>query len=222
MEETMDEEGVAGGARFGLYLITDGRAVGGDDRGLLGGIEEALEGGARAVQLREKELNCNDCFKLAKSMRALTSSYGAMLFINDRVDVAMAVGANGVHLGQGSIKPEEARELIGEEKLIGVSTHSLAEAKAAASGGADFITMGPVFTTPSKLKYGEPIGSRPLKEAAGEIKIPVYAIGGIKKVHIEEVMGAGAAGVALISAILSSKNIDQDTEEIIKEIEQYR
>ena len=141
---------------FNLYLITDRGQTAGRD--LLAVVEEALSGGVRAVQLREKALPAREYFELARAMRALTARYGARLLINDRVDIALAVGADGVHLPEAGLPLSVARELLGPAKLIGVSCHSLDTALDAERQGADFITFGPVFFTPSKARYGEPVG----------------------------------------------------------------
>lgn len=187
---------------FDLYLVTDRRQTGGKD--LVGVLERALAGGVRAIQLREKDLAGRELFILAEKMKGLCASYRAGLFINDRVDVALGVDADGVQLGVGSMPVGVARELLGEKKLIGVSTHSLAEAKEAEEAGADFILFGPVYETPSKAVYGKPQGSGRLKEVVEKVSFPVYAIGGIKAGNIAEVRESGAAGVALISAVLAA------------------
>src|SRR5512143_3255944 len=116
----------------------------------------ALKGGVRAVQLREKDLPIRELLALALELRMLTGEFGAKLFINDRVDVAVAVEADGVHLGHQSMPPEAVRKIVGRKMLIGVSTHNREEALSAEKNGADFITFGPIFPTPSKMKYGAP------------------------------------------------------------------
>lgn len=191
---------------FRLYLITDRALFGGSD-GLLTGVEEALKGGVRAVQLREKDLPTRPLLALAYKMKALTAAYRAKLFINDRADIALCVGADGVHLGQTGMPPSAVRKVVGEGMLIGVSTHSLAEAKEAAEEGADFITYGPLYPTPSKLKYGAPVGVASLRTVAAGTQLPVFGIGGIKRETAAEVMAEGAFGIALISGILAEGDI---------------
>jgi thiamine-phosphate pyrophosphorylase len=193
---------VDGRIGFDIYLITDRNGCAGRD--LLTVVGKALEGGIRAVQLREKDLPARDLYNLASEMRELTGRFGARLFINDRIDIAMTVDADGVHLGESGIPADLARKLLGKEKLIGVSCHSLESALSARKRGADFITCGPVFHTPSKAAYGEPIGLPRLAEVASSINIPVFAIGGIKRGNIGEVMAAGAKGIALISAVIAA------------------
>ncbi len=200
---------------FRLYLITDRRLLG-PGASLPAAVESALKGGVKAVQLREKDLDTRPLLDMAYSFRALTREYGAKLFVNGRVDVALAVGADGVHLGAADIPLTAARKAAGESMLIGVSTHSTQEARRAEKEGADFITLGPVYETPSKLRYGRPIGLRPLMELREEVAIPVFAIGGITRERVGEVVGAGASGVALISAILASYDIKSTAEEFMR------
>ncbi|MFH0933055.1 MAG: thiamine phosphate synthase [Nitrospirota bacterium] len=200
---------------FKLYLITD-RKLFTDNSSLFSAVEEALKGGLKAVQLREKDLGTRDLLDMSYRMRELTKAYKAKLFINDRVDVALAVEADGVQLGKESIPVHAVRETFQSKLMIGASTHNLDEALEAERGGADFITLGPVYHTPSKMKYGEPIGIETLRKVKAKISIPVYAIGGIKLDKVREVKEAGADGVALISAILTAENIRETTEEFLR------
>lgn len=187
---------------FSLYLITDRHQTGGRD--LFAVVEEALAGGVRCVQLREKDLPARALLELARAMRSLTDRFGARLLINDRVDIALAAGADGVHLGEEGMPAAVARELLGSGRLIGVSCHGRDGAAAAVAQGADFITFGPVYPTPSKAAYGEPVGIGQLAATTQEIHIPVFALGGIKEANIPEALAAGAAGIALISAIIAA------------------
>ncbi len=208
---------------FRLYLITDrkhlyGRFMKrpyGQHSGLITAVKEALKGGVKAIQLREKDLDTREILKMAYKMRALTDKYKAKLFINDRFDIALAVGADGVHLTQSSIPVHAVRKAVHASRfLIGVSTHSLKEAKEAEKGGADFITFGTVYRTPSKLKYGDPVGLDALRKVSGRIKVPVFAIGGIKGDKINDVMEAGAYGVAMISEIFGADNVQRKAMEL--------
>lgn len=187
---------------FSLYLITDRHQTGGRD--LLAVVEGALAGGVRCVQLREKDLPARALLELARAMRSLTDRFGARLLINDRVDIALAAGADGVHLGEEGMPAAVARKLLGSGRLIGVSCHGRGGAAAAVAQGADFITFGPVYPTPSKAAYGEPVGIGQLAATTQEIHIPVFALGGIKEANIPEALAAGAAGIALISAIIAA------------------
>jgi len=211
---------------FNLYLITD-RKLFTVQCSLFTAVHEALKGGVRAIQLREKDLGTRELLKLANRMRELTKRYNAKLFINDRLDIALAVRADGVHLAQNSIPADAVRKAVhaclpdrqASRFLIGVSTHSLKEAVEAEKKGADFITLGPVYRTPSKLKYGAPLGIETLKKTAKKIKIPVFAIGGVKINKTSELKKAGAYGVALISEIFRAEDIKGKTKELIKVIQ---
>lgn len=187
---------------FDLYLVTDRRQTHGRD--LVAVIDAALAAGVGAVQLREKDLAGRELFLLAEAVRTSCARYGAKLFINDRVDVALAVDADGVQLGAASMPIGAAREILGAQKFIGASIHSLEEGKNAERAGADFVVFGPVYFTPSKAAYGEPQGVERLKEIVEKTSLPVYAIGGINLEGVGAVRGAGARGVALISAVMSA------------------
>ena len=202
---------------FRLYLITDRKLFVSWDK-MLEAVEKALQGGVKAVQLREKDLGIRPLLDLAYRMRALTARHGAKLFINDRVDIAVAVDADGVHLGRASMPVQAARKGSGGRLMIGASTHSLQEAQQAEADGADFITLGPVYETPSKMQYGRPIGIHLLNEAARRCRIPVFAIGGIKIANMQDVLEQGAAGAALISAILTAEDIQKTTEEFMRKL----
>ena len=200
---------------FNLYLITDRRLFT-DHFSLFTAVEEALKGGLEAVQLREKDLGTRDLLDMAYKMRDLTKMYKAELFINDRVDIALAVEADGVHLGRESIPASAVGKTFQNKLKIAVSTHTLDEALEAERGGADFITLGPVYQTPSKIKYGEPVGIETLRNIKTKISIPVFAIGGMKLDNVAEVKEAGAYGVALISAILTAEHVKETTEEFLR------
>jgi thiamine-phosphate pyrophosphorylase len=187
---------------FNLYLITDRTQTNGRD--LLWLLKQALDGGLKAIQLREKDLGGRDLFWLAERVSKLCQSYGSALFVNDRIDIALAVDAAGVQLSKASVPVAIARQLLGTQKTIGLSTHSLAEALEGQRWGADFVLFGPVYFTPSKAAYGPPQGLNRLKELVENISLPVYAVGGIKPENIPQLRQTGVFGIALISAILSS------------------
>lgn len=203
-------------ADFDLYLVTDRQQTGGRD--LLWILEQALDGGVKAIQLREKDLPGRDLFLLSEKIRRLCQAYRAALFINDRVDVALASDAEGVQLGTASIPVVPARALLGPQKLIGVSTHSIEEAKAAQQSGADFVLFGPVYFTPSKAAYGTPQGLTALKAIVDNTSLPVYAIGGIGPENVQAAKNSGVRGVALISAIISAQNPKGATEKILRQL----
>jgi len=196
-----------------LYLITDRTQTAG--RPLLAVVAQALEGGVRMVQLREKDLSSRDFFALATELRQLTNEYNARLIINDRIDCALAVRADGVHLGVSSIPVVSARTVLGKDFLIGYSAHSVSEALQAEQDGADFITFGPVFDTPSKRQYGAPLGVDALSDAVQAISIPLYALGGVKLSDIPALLKTKCSGIALISAVLTANDPRTATKELI-------
>lgn len=203
---------------FKVYLITDRTHT---RLPLPQAVRLAIEGGVRAIQLREKDLPVRDLLDLARELRKITRGSGASLFINDRVDIAVAVDADGVHLGQKSMPPKAARRVLGREKLIGVSTHTIVEAKEAEAGGADFITFGPVFFTPSKACFGAAVGLECLKSTKKSVSIPIFGLGGIKSGEINQVLQYGADGVSMISAIFGADDIRKAAEEIVAKTEQH-
>lgn len=199
----------------GLYLITDRKIFNNSDA-FFNAIEKALNAGVRFLQLREKDLPTRMLLDYAYKLRTLTNQYNAKLFINDRIDIALCVEADGVHLGQASMPPSGVRKIIREDMQIGVSTHSLSEALLAQEEGADFITFGPIYQTPSKLQYGSPVGLNALIEIKNPISIPIYGIGGINHDNIRDVLNAGANGVAMIRGILSAENIEDTVKRFLK------
>jgi thiamine-phosphate pyrophosphorylase len=187
-----------------LYLVTDRQRTAG--RPWRDVVAAALAGGVDAVQLREKDLTARELVELGAQLRALCTRHRARLLINDRVDVALAVGADGVHLPADSFDPCDARRLLGPDAWIGASTHSLAEARAAHAAGVDFIVFGPVFDTPSKRAFGAPVGLDALAEVTQAVATPVVAIGGITTERAAAARAHGAQGVAVISAILGASD----------------
>ena len=182
--------------------MTDRHATGGRD--LVEVVTAALDAGLSAVQLREKDLTGRALLTLAERLRAATARTGALLLVNDRVDVAVAVGADGVQLGGGSLPADVARRLLAPGRLVGVSTHAASEVARAAAAGADFCLFGPVYATPAKAAYGPPQGEARLRDAVRAAAVPVLAIGGVGVAEVPRVRDAGAAGVAVIRAILAA------------------
>ena len=158
------ESGTAHNPRdWGLYLVSDRKQTGGRD--LVAVLSQALRAGVRAVQLREKDLDTIEVCRLGERLLVLTHKVGAALIVNDRVDVAMALGADGVHLTRKSLPPREARRLAGSKMLLGISCHGLADVREAVEGGVDFVVLGPIRTTPSKAPYGPPLTPAILPQA---------------------------------------------------------
>ena len=185
-----------------LCLVTDRTQTRG--RELVTVVEECLAAGLPAVQVREKDLGAADLARLCRRLLASVRDREARLVVNDRVDVALAVGADGVQRTHASLPVEDIRAIVGPRLRIGVSVHSLADALEAEVKGADWVTYGPVYDTPSKRAYGPPQGLARLSEVAGRLRIPVVAIGGITPERVKEVRAAGARGVAAISYILAA------------------
>jgi thiamine-phosphate pyrophosphorylase len=193
--------------------VTDGRATAG--RPLVEVVERCLGAGLPAVQLREKDVTAVELLDLARALRRLTARHGARLLVNDRVDVALAVDADGVHLPEAGLPAEAARRLVGPERLVGVSTHSSAALEAAQEGGADFVFFGPVYDTPHKRAWGAPQGVSALAAACRRARVPVLAIGGVTAARVPELGDAGAAGVAAIRALLEAADPAAATRELL-------
>ncbi|MBI5306769.1 MAG: thiamine phosphate synthase [Planctomycetes bacterium] len=202
-----------------LILITDRNLC---KRPLLETVALALKGGVKAVQLREKGLATRELYTLANELRKMTSDFGAGLFINDRVDIALAVDADGVHLGWQSLPVPVARGLLGVKKLIGISTHNRQEALQARNNGADYITFGPVFYTPSKAGILTPVGVEALRRLKDEIRLPIVALGGINEGNVEAVLESGVEGIAVISSILSADDAEKASRGLFDKIMKHR
>ncbi|MFQ5864251.1 MAG: thiamine phosphate synthase [bacterium] len=190
---------------FRLYLITDRHQCQG--RQLTQVVDEACKAGVKAVQLREKDLSPFALYQLAEHIKEVCQSTHTKLFINDRADIAQAVQADGIQLTSQSLPVEAVRRCLLDRKLIGVSTHSLEEAQRAEESAADFILFGPIFETPSKAGFGKPQGLARLNQLAKLVGVPVFAVGGINPERAKQCMENRAAGVAVISSIMSSPNI---------------
>jgi thiamine-phosphate pyrophosphorylase len=158
-----------------------------------------MAGGVRLVQYRDKYASRRDLYETARRLREITAQRGVTLIINDHVDVALAVGADGVHLGQEDLPVWVARKLLGDTRIVGVSTHCLEQAVRAEQDGADYIGFGPIFETHTK-QTGAPLGIGAIAEVKHQVGLPLYAIGGIQRSHLPAIRAAGADGVAAISA----------------------
>lgn len=188
--------------QLSLTLVSDRSQTRG--RELTAIVEECLAAGLPAVQAREKDLSALELAALCRRLRRLTREHGARLIVNDRVDVALAVGADGVQRTHASLPVDDIRAVAGTRLPIGASAHSLEDAVDAEVRGADWITFGPVYDTPSKRRWGAPQGLERLRKVAAAVRIPVIAIGGITPERVAAVRAAGAAGVAAIAAILDT------------------
>ena len=194
---------------YSVYLVTDRDILSGRD--LYKAVEESILGGATVIQLREKFIDNKKFLEIAKELQKITNKYNVPLIINDNVEIAKAINADGVHIGQSDDSLTHARKILGEDKIIGVSVGSLEEAKKAMDGGADYVGIGTIFYTGSKKDINEPLGIKKLKEIVEILNIPCVAIGGIHLDNIEEVMQTGVDGVAVISEILGKNDIKKAT-----------
>lgn len=191
-------------ADYSLYLVTDRRLSLG--RPMVEVVRAAIAGGVTCVQLREKHSDTRSMIEEARQLKQLLAGTGIPLIINDRVDVALAVGADGVHLGQRDMELRDARRLAGRAMLIGISAESLADALRAEAEGADYIGISPVFATPTKTDTAAPLGLEGIRRIRAAVDLPLVAIGGIHAGNAAEVVRAGANGVAVVSAIVAAAN----------------
>ena len=196
-----------------LYLVTDKRNK--TDEEFLEIIEEAIKGGTTVVQIREKEGESLDFYNLALKVKEITSKYNVPLIVNDRIDVALAIKSEGVHIGQTDMPADVARSLIGDEMILGVSASTVKEARKAEKDGADYIGTGAVFPTATK-DDAPSITKDDLKEVTGSINIPTVAIGGITLENASELAGTGIAGISVVSAIMNSEDPKTASENLLK------
>jgi len=218
---------------FKLYLITDRQQTAG--RHLLEVIRDIVVGAGLkpaptklqttpqiAIQLREKDLSLRDQLNLALEIQKITQEAGISLFINDRIDLALAIDADGVHLPSAGLPIPVARKMLGERKKIGVSCHSIDDVVRAESEGADFAVLGPIYDTPSKREYGAPLGVDYFVRVKQATSIPLFAIGGINMTRLSEVLGMGAYGVAMISNIMKAENVEAQCRMILDAIDKFK
>ncbi len=195
-----------------LYVILDKSLIGEKSETELA--SKLIDGGATAIQIRDKLSDTRRLIEIGTKLRKITRKNKVGFIINDRADIALAVDADGVHLGQEDLPLKFARRLVGK-RIIGISTHSLAQAKQAEKEGADYISAGPIFRTPSKPGC-TPIGAAIISRIKKNVRLPLVAIGGINLDNIKEVIAGGPEGIAIASAILKSKKIEQSISKIAK------
>lgn len=203
---------------YSIYLVTDDGCLQG--RALIDCVREALEGGVTLVQYRAKTASSAEMYAEALQLKALCDSFNVPLIINDRLDIAMAVGAAGVHLGQDDLPCAAARKLLGEDYIIGVSAHNPAEAKAALQSGADYLGCGAVFGTATKADVKK-LGTDGLAAICKAKGLPVVGIGGVTANNYREVRAAGADGAAIVSGILAQPDIRATVEAIAKVSQEF-
>ena len=200
-----------------LYAITDRHWLNGQT--LKSQVEKALKGGATIIQIREKDLNEKDFLLEAEELLALCRSYNVPFIVNDNVELAVKIGADGVHVGQSDMNARDVRALIGNDKILGVSTQTVEQALFAQECGADYLGVGAVFPTGSK-DDAEVLDRKTLMDICKAVSIPVVAIGGITKDNVRELKGTGIAGISVISAIFAQKDIQNATAELLKRTEE--
>jgi thiamine-phosphate pyrophosphorylase len=208
-------EGNANMKDFRLYAITGEQFHPGRD--LIEVMEEAILGGVDIIQLRDKTSGKEELLRKARALRELTRRYKVTFIVNDHIDVAMEVDADGIHLGQDDLPLLEARKVVGN-KIIGISTHALNEALLAERQGADYIGVGPVYRTATKVDVVDPVSVQYVREAAQTIKIPFVAIGGIKLNNVDEVIAAGATRICAVSEIVGSADVRGTCESFLRKL----
>lgn len=188
-----------------LYVLTDQAMEAG--RGVPSLVAEAIKGGATAIQLRWKSGPLSEAMRIGQALRALCRDSGVLFIVNDRVDLALALGADGVHLGVDDLPVSAARKIAGDRMIIGYSPETIDDAIVAERSGADYLGVGPIFTTTTKADAGIAVGTGHLTAIVQSVSIPVVGIGGITAVNAREVIAAGAAGVAVISAVIGARDV---------------
>lgn len=201
------------GSRLRLYAVTD-RAWAADEDALMDQIAAAIDGGAGIVQLREKHLDHDAFLKEAKRFVALCREKGAVSIINDDVDIALAADADGVHVGQEDLAAGRAREVLGPDKIVGVSAHNVDEALAAQAAGADYLGVGAAFVTGTKTD-AKPITRETIRAVTAAVDIPAVAIGGITRENLPQLSGCGLAGVAVVSALFAQPDVKAAAQELL-------
>lgn len=200
---------------YKVYLVTDRDVLG--SRDLVEAVEESILGGATIVQLREKKCSSLDFYHLASKVKGITTKYGVPLIINDRLDIALAIKADGLHIGQEDLPLPVVRSIVGEEMIIGVSAATLEEAVLAEKQGANYLGIGSMYQTNTKLD-ADYVTLDELKVIREAISIPIVGIGGINEENIKELMSTNIEGVAIVSAILGKENIREATEMLLQKI----
>ncbi|WP_298844479.1 thiamine phosphate synthase [Clostridium sp.] len=198
---------------YSIYLLTDREML--VDTDIYTAVEESIKGGTTLVQLREKDISTLEFYNTASKVKAVTDKYNVPLIINDRIDIALSIDAAGVHLGQSDMPASIARGIIGNDKIVGISTSTLEEAIEAEKEGADYVGVGAMFPTTTK-DDASAVSVSTLKEIKDNISIPVVAIGGITNKNVDLLKGANIDGVAVISDILAKKNVKEATEKLVE------
>ena len=196
-----------------LFLVTDRHQTKG--RPLVPLLQRVLTAAAPAIQLRERDLSARELVTLALEVQAVTASRRSQLLINDRIDVALALEGVGVHLRSNSLPVSVARQVLGTQRLLGISVHAVEETVQVESQGADYIVLGPIYETPSKQMFGPPLGIHTLERACRLVRLPIIGIGGVTAARAREMRRAGAFGVAVITAVLGAADVESATRELL-------
>jgi thiamine-phosphate pyrophosphorylase len=196
-----------------LFLVTDRHQTNG--RPLVPLLQRVLTAGVPAIQLRERDLSAKELVTLAREVQAVMASRRSQLLINDRIDVALALEGVGVHLRNNSLPVSVARQLLGAQRLLGISVHAVEEAVQVESQGVDYIVLGPIYETPTKQMFGPPLGIQTLEKACRLVRIPIIGIGGVTAARVREMRCAGAFGVAVITAVLGAVNVESAARELL-------
>ena len=207
-------------ARLALHVLTDRAWSRGRDT--LSVASAALAGGATVIQLRDKTASTRQLIEEGLALRALTRQRNALLIVNDRIDVALAVDADGAHVGQDDMPAVLARKLLGPERILGVSASDAREAQDAVAAGADYLGVGPIYPTRGKADAGPPTGLALLSELAERYPIPLVAIGGISAANAQQVIRAGAHGIAVITAVVNAEDIGAAARELYEQVSAAR
>jgi thiamine-phosphate pyrophosphorylase len=213
MTRNSGQRNIDSSALSGLYVILDPSV--GPDRPLLDVLKASAQAGAKLFQYRNKTASMKIAYEEALPLRKMAHESGALFIVNDRCDLALAVDADGVHLGQGDLPLHLARKVMGPNKLIGLSTHNAEQVVAAATVGPDYIGFGPVFTPGSKLDHDPVVGIEGLRVVRRLTALSIFAIGGVGLNHVEEVVRAGADGVAVIAAVMKAPDIRQTVSDFV-------
>jgi thiamine-phosphate pyrophosphorylase len=196
-----------------LFLVTDRHQTNG--RPLVPLLQRVLTAGVPAIQLRERDLSAKELVTLAREVQAMMGSRRSQLLINDRIDVALALEGVGVHLRSNSLPVSVARQLLGAERLLGISVHAVEEAVQVEAQGVDYIVLGPIYETPTKQMFGPPLGIQTLEKACRLVRIPIIGIGGVTAARVREMRCAGAFGVAVITAVLGAVDVESAARELL-------
>jgi len=204
----------------GLYVITDQRLA--RNRSYVDIVKAVVVGGAKIIQLRDKTTPFEDLLKIGPTLRSIAAEFGALFIVNDNPYLAKEINADGVHLGQTDMPPDIAREILGKQKLIGLSTHTKTQVLSAQFMEVDYIGLGPIFPTQTKKSPYKPLGTEIISWAEAQTRLPFVTIGGIDKHNIGEVVRAGAECVAIASAVMGAEDLTLATRELIEEMESVK